>query len=238
MKGTYNFIRKTAPAAFAIAAFLLPAGAKADIMLQLESVTGAPGSTGTFDVLLKNTGPSPQNITGFNFELTTADPNIAFTDVTTATATAAYIFSASFFGPDITTMASGQTVEAGDLDATFNGTDVASGATYGLGWVSYSIAGGATNGEVAQIEFSAYPGTSLADNNSINVDFIDGSGTITVLAPVPEPAAVLLLGAALVMTAGLPRRRRRLEHISTSRAKRGGCLAEKSEGISMLGGIK
>jgi hypothetical protein len=70
-----------------------------------------------FDVLLTNTGPSSQNIAAFNFELTTVDTNITFTDVTTSTTTAAYIFSDSLFGPDITTFTSAQSVEAGDLDA-------------------------------------------------------------------------------------------------------------------------
>jgi len=151
----------------------------------------------------------PQNIAAFNFELTTANPDVTFTHVTTATA-ATYIFPASFFGPDITTIASGQTVEAGDLDASFNGTDAGAGATYGLGSVSYSIAGGATNGEIAQINFSAYPNTSLADMNSNNVDFTAGSGTITVHASaVPEPATAVLLATALVIAAVFASRRRR-----------------------------
>jgi hypothetical protein len=200
----------TALAALAIACLFVSTPAKADIVLSIEDVIGAPGSSGTFDVLLTNTGLSSQNIAAFNFELTTADTNISFTDVTTDTTTATYIFPDSFFGPDITTIASGQTVEAGDVDATFNGTDVAPGATYGLGSVSYSIAGGATNGEIAEIDFSPYPQTSLSDSDFNNVDFTAQSGTITVqtaTSTVPEPGTAFPLAAAMLLAAFLIRRR-------------------------------
>jgi hypothetical protein len=211
MKTTYKLICRTALAALAIAAVLLSVPAKADIILSAESVTGAPGSTRTFDVLLTNTGPSSQNIAAFNFELTTTDTNITFTDVTTSTTTATYIFPSSFFGPDITTptLAGPQTVEAGDVDATFLGTDVASGATYGLGNVSFSISAGATNGEIAEIDVSAYPSTSLSDNNFNNVDFTAESGTITVqTSTVPEPSPGGLMILVLAGSAMLLQRRR------------------------------
>lgn len=202
-------MRKTSLALCAIVLFLFSVPARADIVLSIESVTGAPGSTGTFDVLLTNTGPSSQNIAAFNFELTTANTDITFTDVTTGTTTATYIFPSSFFGPDITTNASGQTVEAGDADATFNGTDVGSGATFGLGSVSYSIAGGAINGEIASIDF-VLSNTSLSDANFNTLDFTANSGTITVQAstsPVPEPATALPLAALLIGAALFHKRR-------------------------------
>jgi hypothetical protein len=206
---TCKIISKTALAVLAVAVLLLSVPAKADIVLSLESVTGAPGSTGTFDVLLTNTGSSSQNIAAFNFELTTPDTNISFTDVTTSTTTATYIFPSSFFGPDITTIASGQTVEAGDVDATFNGTDVAAGATYGIGNVSYSIDPGAINGEIAEVDFAAFTDTSLADSQFNNVGFSSQSGTITVqTSTVPEPSTALPLAAALLFGACLMRRRR------------------------------
>jgi hypothetical protein len=205
---TCKIISKTALAVVAVAVLLLSVPAKADIVLSLESVTGAPGSTGTFDVLLTNTGSSSQNIAAFNFELTTPDTNISFTDVTTATTTATYIFPSSFFGPDITTIASGQTVEAGDVDATFNGTDVAAGATYGIGNVSYSIDPGAINGEIAEVDFAAFTDTSLADSQFNNVGFSSQSGTITVqTSTVPEPSTALPLAGAMLLGAYLIRRR-------------------------------
>src|SRR5579863_4015823 len=176
MKATLSFVSKTVPAIVAIAVLLLSVPAKGDIVLSVESVSGAPGSTGDFDVLLTNTGSSAQNIAAFNFELTTPNTDISFTDVTTNTTTATYIFPSSIFGPDITTIAAGQTVEAGDVDATFDGTDVAPGATYGIGNVSYSINPGASNGEIAEVDFAAFTDTSLVDSQFNNVGFSSESG--------------------------------------------------------------
>jgi len=211
MKTTCSLISRTALAVFAIAVILLSIPARADIVLSVESVTGAPGSSGTFDVLLTNTGTSSQNIAVFNFELTTADTNITFTDVTTSTTTAPYIFPSSFFGPDITTPPINPgTVEAGDVDATFAGTDVAPGAIYGLGNVSFSISSGATNGEIAQIDFAAFPSTSLADSSGDTVGFTPQSGAITVQTSsttVPEPSTALPLAGAVLLGAWLIRRR-------------------------------
>jgi PEP-CTERM motif len=194
-----SLFSKTALAGFAVAV-LFSTSAKADIVLSVESVTGAPGSTGAFDVLLTNTGTTSQNIAAFNFELTTANTDITFTDVTTNTATAAYIFPSSFFGPDITALAAGQTVQAGDFDSTFNGTDVGPSGVFGLGSVAFSIAPGAVNGETAEIDISAFPATNLSDSNFGNVDFTTTPGTITVQtsSTVPEPNSILLLAAALI----------------------------------------
>lgn len=182
------------------------------MILSLESVTGAPGSSGDFDVLLTNTGSSAQNIAGFAFELSTTDSNITFTDVTTST-TAPYIFPGdSLFGPDIITSAPGLIVDASDFSASGNGTDVGAGQTYGLGNVSFSIDPGAVSGDIATIDFDAYPLTSLSDSFGSNVDFTTASGTITVQtsSAVPEPSTALPLCAAMLAGAWLIRRGRRI----------------------------
>jgi hypothetical protein len=209
MKTTGGLISKTALSVLTGAALLLSLPAKGSSILSIESVSGAPGSTGTFEVLLTNTGASPQNIAAFNFELTTSDTNITFTGVSTSTTPATYIFPSSFFGPNITTFATGQSVEAGDVDATFAGTNVGSGATYGLGNVSYSIAAGAVNGGIADIVFAAFPSSSLSDSGGNNVPFTAESGTITSeSSSVPEPSTTLPLGGALLAVAWLIRRRK------------------------------
>jgi hypothetical protein len=208
MKTTGGLISKTALSILTLAALLIPVPAKASSILSIESVSGAPGSTGTFDVLLTNTGPSSQNIAVFNFELTTSDTNITFSGVFTSTTTATYIFPSSFFGPNITTFATGQSVEASDVDATFIGTNIGSGATYGLGNVSYSISPGALNGEIAEIDFVAFPGTSLADSGANNVGFTAESGSITAeSSSVPEPSTTVPFAGALLLGAWLIRRR-------------------------------
>jgi hypothetical protein len=207
MKTTGGLIGKTALSVLTAAALLLSVPAKGSSILSIEPVTGAPGSTGIFDVLLTNTGISSQNIAAFNFELTTSDTHITFTGVSTSTTTATYIFPSSFFGPNITTFAIVQSVEAGDVEGTFVGTNVAPGATYGLGNVSYSIAPGAVNGEIAEIGFAAIPSTSLADSGGNNVDFTTESGTIGVeSSTVPEPSTTLPVVGALLVGAWLIRR--------------------------------
>lgn len=187
--------------------------ASASIVLSTEPVTATPGSSGSFDVLLTNEGPDAQNIAGFNFSITTGDANITFTDVTTATTTAPYIFSTSLFGPDIVTTTSGQNVVAGDLDGSASGagTDVAAGQTFGLGLVSFTVDGAATPSEVATLTFDPYPATSLSDSDANNVDFTTQDGSITIVSNViatPEPGQFLpvALGLAALLAFRLRKR--------------------------------
>ena len=214
MKFISIFIGNTALAVLAGALLLSSVPAKGDgigIVLSVESVTGAPGSTGTFDVLLENTGTVSQNIAGFAFELSTTDTNITFTDVTTSTTTKPYILAGdSLFGPDILVSTTGQVIDSGDVSASGNGTDVAPGATYGIGNVGFSIGPGASNGEIAVIDISTFPNTNLTASDLSNVDFTTESGTITVqtTSTVPEPATALPLAAALLIAAFLARKRR------------------------------
>jgi len=185
--------------------------ARADVVLSIEPSAAAPGSSGSFDVLLTNTGATAVNIDGFNFQLSTPNPNVTFTDVTTATTVAPYIFPDSLFGPDITTIATGQTVEAGDVDASGNGTEVTAGATYSLGDVSYDIASAAMVGDTAIVSFEPYPSTSLADMNSNNVSFTAVPGTITValgITPTPEPSLTWVTALLLVVLPGVGRWRK------------------------------
>lgn len=205
-----RFIHQALPAVLTLALVSLAGPARADIILSIESVTGAPGSSGTFDVLLTNTGPASQNIDAFFLELSTSDTNITFTGVTTSTTTQPYIFAGdSLFGPIIATSGPGQVVDASDVSAS-SGNDVGLGQEFGIGSVAYSIDPGATNGEIATINFDAFPLTSLSDSLGNNVDFTAQSGTITVqsTSTVPEPSTALPLVSALLFGAFLIRRRR------------------------------
>lgn len=70
------------------------------------------------------------------------------------------------------------------------------------------FAPGATNGEVATINFDLTP-TSLSDSNFANVDFTTTPGTITVVSTstVPEPGTALPLAGLLLAAIFLLRRR-------------------------------
>lgn len=187
--------------------------ASAAVVLSIEPSTAAPGASGSFDVLLTNTGATAVNIAGFNFTLSTPNTNVTFTDVTTATTPAAYIFPDSLFGPDITTTASAQTVEAGDLDASGNGTSVLAGQTYSLGDVFYDVATTAAVGSIASVSFEPYPDTSLSDMNSNNVGFTDTPGTIAIepsIAPSPEPSFAWPTAILAAAIAGASWRKRRV----------------------------
>ena len=185
--------------------------ALADVILSLESVSAAPGSTGNqFDVLLTNTGPSSLNVAGFSFSLSAANLEIIFTGATTATA-ATYIFAGnSLFGPTIASIPNTQTVEASDLfDLPLSGATIAANSTVGLGRIAFTISNGATAG-VFPVTFGAFPGTSLSDPNALDIP-INGlmSGNITIAgnATVPEPSAFLMVasGVAAVVALGWKR---------------------------------
>lgn len=193
-------------------ALLLPVAGRADIVITAQSVSAATPSTGNvFDVVLQNTGPDPINVSAFDFEISTTDTDITFTSASTST-TATYIFSGhSLFGPTINT-SSGQTLEASDLyDVIASGANVASGATVGLGRVSFDVATGATPGPFA-VTLTPDPGTSLsdADGDSIAINSLV-SGQITIQGnAVPEPGGLALFPMLLIGCALWVRRKGRL----------------------------
>ena len=171
--------------------------AQASLIVAAPSITAAPGNFGNFDVVLQNTGGSAVGIGGFSFGITTTNPGITFTAVNTST-TAVYIFAGlSTFGPDIS-VATGTTLTASDSPTTLpTPVLVASGATVGLGNVTYNIANNVTIGNF-EITLIAYPATSLVNGTgSINIP-IDTlqNGSIQV---VPEPGTLLLFPTALGM---------------------------------------
>jgi hypothetical protein len=172
---------------------ILASSANAGLIILAPGITGAQGSSGTFDILLDNTGPGSVSISAFSFGITTLDPGITFTDATIGTVTP-YIFgSDTLFGPDIT-ITSGVSLTASDSPLSVPSYTVASGATVGLGHVSYSIAGGAGLGLFA---ITLDPlATSLADAGGNNISGITlTNGSLDVV--VPEPSTLLFGGLAL-----------------------------------------
>jgi hypothetical protein len=204
---------------FALALAALSArSASADLVVTAGSVTVAPGSTGdSIEVTVKNTGSTGVNIGGFAFGLDVSNSNLTFTDVTTSTTTAPYIFdSHSLFGPSIiiTPPPPPLAVDASDNYSTANsGITLAAGATAGLGHVVFNVAPGAANAVVPVVLDSF--ATSFADfgGSPVTVPIDLTNGSITIGTAVPEPASVVLLGLGVFGIRGARVFRRRLLNV-------------------------
>lgn len=189
--------------------------ASADLILTAQDATAAAGSTGnSFDLVLKNTGPGSVTVGGFFFELTVADAAITFTGVTIATSPAPYIFDGlGLIGPNIGTVVNGQDIMASDLFSVIgSGTTLGSGASVGLGHVSFNASATAAGSYTVRIAPS--PATSLTDTsfptpNDIPITTLS-NGTIRIrTASVPVPASIGLVGPGLALATLLGGRRRR-----------------------------
>lgn len=192
--------------------FLLgSATGRAGVILSGQSVFAASGSSGnSLDINLTNSGPSAITIAAFTFGISTANPNISFTDANISTA-APYIFGAnSLFGPDLTGPTNGQSLVTSDnFSIPLSGTTLSAGATMGLGHIIFNLAGTATAGAFP-VSFAPFPTSSLSGpaGNGISIDtFSNGQITITAAA-VPEPSfrLPLLAGIVLVTVATVKRK--------------------------------
>ena len=189
-------------AGFAVVMTLGAERADASLIVSTPSFSAAAGSSGAFDVVLVNTGAGSINIGGFSFGISTSNGGITFTSATVSTGVP-YIFSGdSLFGPDIT-ISAGTSLIASDNPFIASSFPVASGATVGLGHVSYSVGNGAAAGPFAITLTPA--ATSLADAAGANVP-IDtlSNGTLTVTSSTPEPVTYGLVGMVLIL--GLARK--------------------------------
>jgi hypothetical protein len=184
----------------AIAGVLLGAmPAHAGIIVSVNSVSVAPGTTGAFiEFNITNTGPV-QNIAGFNLGVTVAGTDITFTGGDQST-TLTYIFSGDSFnlnnGFPFTTVPppNGQTAQAGDLSDSGLGNSM-NAETLGLGRLSFDVsqfAAGVYSVTIAP-DCSVFSNcTSFSDSNFNDVPFTVSNGTITVTSEAPEPSAFLL----------------------------------------------
>jgi hypothetical protein len=192
----------------AVLALLVFAGPlSGSLILNIQSTSASPNTSGNaFDVTVTNTGPSAVSIDGFGLGIHTASSLISFTDATTGTTVAPYIFGVDgFAGSDLTGPTSGQSLTTSDLDSV-SAVSVASGASFGLAHVLFSVAPGASGGGY-NVDFTS-PATSLSDAAGfpLTIDTLNG-GTITVTSTstVPEPSSmapltlVLLIGCSAVL---------------------------------------
>lgn len=208
-----------------VAATAIAAPCRADLQLSLTTPTAtAPGSSGTFQVLLSDTDPTgstPYNVAADSFELTVgASTDVSFTNVTIPT-NGTYIYAASFDNDDSFALNDGTYTLPGPTFIAFDSGDntyttLNPGDSYSLGQVSYSISGAASTGDQVAINFSGLNvSTSLSDPyySTIQLSCSDvTSGTITItpaVAAVPEPPTswICVLAAAAVGAAWWSRRR-------------------------------
>ncbi len=176
----------------------VPARAAALILSIQSPVFANAGSSGnSFDVLLTNTSASLVSIGAFAFELSTASSDVIFTDATTGTLSAPYVFSGnSLFGPDIATAAGGQDLSASDAYAIAGaGATLSAGATVAIGHILFDVLASAPS-ETVLTSFTAFPATSLSDElgNDISIDSLAG-GEIVIggATPVTEPSPLALM---------------------------------------------
>ena len=173
--------------------------ASGGLVIEAPDLTVAPGSVGSFDVLLVNTnaaGGASYAVSGDSLELMlSGSPGIAFTDVTINTMVP-YIYTVSATtlpGSDpldfgITFPNAGFTVGDSDGGAPFFQT-VNPGDAFGLASVSYTVSSTFSGSDTITIA-SLNVGTSLSDIDGNAIPFTAMNGSISASA-IPEPSTLI-----------------------------------------------
>ncbi len=184
------------------------------LIIEVPNLSVAPGSSGSFDVLLFDSDPAGSagyNLAASSLQLSlsgSAGSSIQFANATIDTVSAPYIFTQSLDGdyglplftnplPDMILMTS----DAGDVAGGYPGyTTVNPGDTFGLANVSYTVSPGAVVGSSDSIALVLTNGaTSLADPNGDSIPFAAGIGSFGV---VPEPTTLTLGTSAALIVLG------------------------------------
>jgi hypothetical protein len=185
----------------------------AGLVIQAPNLAVAPGSSGSFDVLLIDTDPSGSpayNVSGDSLELTLAgSAGVSFMDVTINTA-APYIYTVSATslpGSDplnfgISFPSTSFTVSDSDGGSPFFQT-VNPGDTFGLATVSYTVSPTFSGTDTIS---SLGLGTSLSDINGNPIPFTSMDGSISTI---PEPSTLITAATAVLIGLGVVWRRRR-----------------------------
>jgi len=186
------------------------------LVIQAPNLTGvAPGSSGSFDVLLTDTDPSGSpgyNVAGDSVELTlSGPPGFTFTGATINTS-ATYIYVQS------TDASTGQPLSFSSFPNTdFIASDaefaspfyrtVNPGDIFGLANVSYAVAptaSGTATITIADLNVS----TSLSDINLNPIPFTATNSSISTTS-IPEPSSLIQTATAVLIGLGVAWRRRR-----------------------------
>jgi PEP-CTERM motif len=189
--------RRRPAAAAGLAALLALAGATpapAQLIMQVQNSTAAPGGTGSFDVTLSDGPVGTFHVASFSVEVSVPGASgVQFTGADTST-TPAYIFGTDQAPPYTFNSFPNTDTTGSDFDVAASFVFLTPASAFGLGHFTYSVAAGTAAGPVT-VTLVPGPGTSLSDENGNPVAFNAVNGTITV-APVPEPATLLLCGMA------------------------------------------
>lgn len=181
--------------------------ARADLVVQVRDSTAPIGGTGSFDVVLADTGGTYQ-VGGFGIQVSVPGASgVLFTSVdgNTDAVLAPYIFGTVQVPP--LSLDSFPTNEFSALDSLAPGTvTLNAGDIFGLAHVTYSIDPTAAIGPVS-VSLIAN-GTDVTDGAGNSLVPTLRGGTILITRAVPEPAAIAMMAQAAVF-AGLAYRRAR-----------------------------
>ena len=176
--------------------------ARAGLVISAPTIAAAPGTSGSFDVVITNDNPVGGDsffVAGDSLDFALSGlPGVMFTDATIATAIP-YLFALS-----------GTTQGAGPLsldsfpntaffasDAEFASpgfAEIAPGMSFGVAHVSFTVDPSAASGDRGLILGA---GTSLSDIGGGPIEFTTSDGVLTI-SSVPEPSTWLLLASGVV----------------------------------------
>jgi hypothetical protein len=197
--------------------FGLGASCRAGLVIEAPNLNVAPGSAGSFDILITSTGGT-FNVASDTVELSlTGLSGVTFTNVSIATVTP-YIYgadSATTGGSTFTfSTFPGTQVEVFDFLLSLGAITIGPGSQFGLVNVQYSVAPGATPGASGTLTFG--PDTSLADATGGLVGFTAQDGSITIATtsiPEPSTAVLLAIGCTAAVVCPALRRSARPKHV-------------------------
>jgi len=197
-----------------LAALLGPAAScrAAGLILQVPDLVVAPGSSGSFDILLINSnaaGGDSYNVSADTVVVSLSGPlGVAFTDVTIDTiAPYIYVTSGTTQGGGPLSLDAFPNVQFTASDAEFAAPGYRTlnpGDVFGLAHVSYSVDSSTPSGRET-ILIAADPITSLSDVSGEALLFTIINGSITMV--IPEPSALMQAATATMIVLICWRRR-------------------------------
>ena len=186
---------------------------RADLVISVDSLTLAPGGTGTLDVNINSTNPLGDNLDtfGFEFQITTSRPTVLEFVSTQPNpySNSSYVFFNNSLNQGPPVFALGTVSSVGAQSNTYIGGDgtVTGSADIGspnqlLLQLSVTAATGALSpvpGNTFTISLIPGANTSFSDNGT-GIPFTSTAGTVTISpASVPEPEPLVLLGFTVLI---------------------------------------